>query len=125
MQALLPNFFILRRVLLALILFYLNSFAGVQLMAHYLVSLMYVGYLLCYKPYNSVESNIMQVKNEISVMLCSYVLMLTLSLSTNTDDSKSIDAKYNIGFLYILFNSALLVSNVYGIVKTALTGTLP
>ena len=92
---------------------------------HYLVSLLYVGYLLRYKPYITAESNRMQVKNEISVMLCSYVLMLTLTLSTNTVDSKSIDAKYNVGFLYILFNSALLISNVKGILNTTFGDTIP
>ena len=92
---------------------------------HYLVSLLYVGYLLSCKPYNTAESNRMQVKNEVSVMLCSYVLMLTLTLSTNINDSKSIEAKYNVGFLYILFNSALLISNVKGILNTTFGATIP
>ena len=94
-------------------------------MAHYLVSVLYVCYLLSFKPYDSKEANRMQFKNELSVMLCSYVLMFTLTLSIDTDDEKSIDAKYNVGFLYILFNSTLLVTNVYTILKTTFVSTIP
>lgn len=45
-----PNIFILRRVLFALILYYLNPFAGIQLVAHILVSFAYVCYVVRYKP---------------------------------------------------------------------------
>ena len=48
----------------------------------------------------------MHILNEVSVMLCSFVLISTLML-------EDIDLKYNVGFLYIIFNSSLLIINLY------------
>ena len=112
MQALQPNIFIFRRVVFAFILYYLNSLAGVQLITHILVSLAYTCYVVFYKPFECPDQNRSQVFNEMSVALCSYVLIITFMLSINTD-KQSVELKYNIGFFYIIFNSALLIKNIY------------
>ena len=76
--------------------------------------------MLLYKPFECPDQNRSQVLNEMSVVLCSYVLNITFMLSINTD-KQSVELKYNIGFLYIIFNSALLIKNGYKILTTVFT----
>ena len=74
-EALASIIFILRRVIYVCILYLMNDLVGFQLVLHILVSLVYVCYILHYKPYSSRSQNKMQVLNEMSVIVCSIILI--------------------------------------------------
>lgn len=74
-QAIASIIFIVRRVIYVCLLYFMNDLAGFQLVLNILVSLVYVCYILHYEPYSSRSQNEMQVLVEVSVILCSIILI--------------------------------------------------
>ena len=60
----------------------------------------------------------MQVQNEVSVILCSFVLISVRII----DD---LDLRYNFAFWYIFANSSLLITNITKIANDLLFRTIP
>ena len=96
----------------------MNDMIGLQLMLHIVLSLVYICYILHFKPYKDNTQNYFYVQNEVIVLLCSMVLISTLLV-------EDLDLKYTIGYLYILFFSALILYNLEKILSKIIFRTIP
>ena len=85
---------------------------------HILLSMSYVCYILHWKPYTCPQSNRMQFQNEVSVIICSIVLIAVKII----DD---LDLRYNFAFWYIIANSSLLITNIKKIGTELFFRTIP
>ena len=61
----------------------------------------------------------MQVFNEVSVLLVSYVLVAI------SDDFISVDDKYTMGYFYIFFSSSNIIYNLYNMMHKLFSKIIP
>ena len=102
--------FILRRVLLAYLIFFVED-TGMQIIAMMLANLFQSIYLLHFKPFESRKSNMIELFNE------SLIVVLTMLMVCFTDIVGPPEPKEDIGWLVIALFFASLLINIVWIVQ--------
>jgi hypothetical protein len=105
MRALSNFFFTFRRLILILGTVNLIDYPSVEIMLYTFLSILYVTYLLYYKPYEEMRVNKLEVFNELCVLTSSYVLYLQTDFVDGVVSSqvKSIGGMLLIGITLINF----------------------
>jgi hypothetical protein len=118
-QAIFHLIYMIRRIIFVLITIFMNNLCFFQIIAHTVLTIVYTSYMLKKRPFKDNETNKIHVFNEISLLLTTYVLI------TLGDQNITEDQRYNMGYCYILFCSANMIYNVYGILVKTYRITLP
>ena len=74
-QAIFHLVYMIRRIIFVLIITFLDNMCFFQIIAHTVLTILYTIYILAIRPFKDNETNKIQVLNEISVLLTTYVLI--------------------------------------------------
>lgn len=96
----------IRRTIFVQIIYFMHEFAGLQLVSHIILTLIYTIFIIKVQPYTERKTNRMEVFNEICIINTSYFLMW---LSTHGVDD--VETRTTIGWFYIVVSSIGIVVN--------------
>ena len=103
--------FIGRRVLIVVLALYYTDKIGIQIMTQMLVNLLIMIYVGQVRPFSNPRANRDQLLNEALIYMMTYILALF------TDFCGSPDARYNLGWIYIVLNIIHIAIRFYGVIK--------
>ncbi len=96
----------LRRLVTAIILTKLGENSAFQVMSLNLLSLFMIMYLIAVKPYQEYRHNIMEIFNEFTVLVCSWLLIM---ISEFVPD---VSTRYMVGWAMICITCSNLMINI-------------
>jgi hypothetical protein len=105
-SVLLSTMFLVRRLIFGIIIAQLNGYLFLQQMIHLLISLFYLIFLINIRPYDSFLSNILEIYNEITLLLCSFCCYIFSDFVTD------IDSRYSAGWYFVSFASVNILINL-------------
>lgn len=96
--------FILRRLIFVLFAIF-GQYSVVQNFLQLLTSYIILGFLITIKPMNSTFLNVLEIINEVTLIICSYMLYL---FTDYVDNAKT---RYNLGWYFIGFAVGNIIIN--------------
>ena len=103
--------FIGRRVLIVILALYFTDLTGIQIMTQMLVNLLIMIYVGQVMPFSNFRTNRNQLINEALIYMMTYILVLF------TDFCGLPDARYNLGWIYIILNILHIATRFYTVVR--------